>query len=370
MAEDTYATRRAHARARLEAVGADGLICAPGRSLQYLTGFETAPSERPFLCCVPETGAAELVVPSLSEARVRSETTGVTVRSYDDGDDTRAVMQSMLTECDLRGGHLLVDDTMWTQTSHDLRAAAPEATWGLVSEALDACRITKSDREVAALAAAAEATDATMDDLRALGSDAVGMTEHALAAWIGERLGAHGGDELAFEPIVAAGENGAKPHHSHGEREIRPGDPVVCDFGTRIDDYPADQTRTVVFAGEPPAAYEAVHSTVREAQAAAVNAVEPGVRASAVDEAARSVIEAAGYGDAFVHRTGHGVGLAVHEPPYIVAGNDRRLEPGMVCSLEPGVYLEGRFGCRIEDLVVVTTEGARRLNTTGRGWKP
>jgi len=173
----------------------------------------------------------------------------------------------------------------------------------------------------------------------------------------------------SFETIVGSGPNGAKPHHGCGDREIRAGEPVVLDFGTRVDGYPSDQTRTLVFDGEPPAEYERVHETVRAAQAAAVEAVEPGVAAEAIDRAARDVIEDAGYGDAFFHRTGHGVGLDVHEEPYIVAGNDRELEPGMVFSVEPGIYLDGRFGCRIEDLVVVTEDGCERLNDTDRGWR-
>jgi Xaa-Pro aminopeptidase len=150
---------------------------------------------------------------------------------------------------------------------------------------------------------------------------------------------------------------------------VRAGEPVVLDFGTRVDGYPSDQTRTLVFDGEPPAAYRRVHEAVREAQAAAVAAVEPGVTAGSIDRAAREVIESAGYGDAFVHRTGHGVGLDVHEEPYIVADSDRTLEPGMVFSVEPGVYLDGEFGCRIEDLVVVTDDGCERLNDTDRGWR-
>jgi len=143
---------------------------------------------------------------------------------------------------------------------------------------------------------------------------------------------------------------------------------VVFDFGTRVDAYPSDQTRTVVLAGDPSSEFETVHDVVREAQQAAVDAVEPGVTADAVDAAAREVIEAAGYGEEFVHRTGHGVGLDVHEEPYIVAGNDRELEAGMVFSVEPGVYLEGEFGVRIEDLVAVTEDGCERLNHTDRGW--
>jgi Xaa-Pro aminopeptidase len=216
---------------------------------------------------------------------------------------------------------------------------------------------------------AAAAADETVRDLRALGADAVGMTETELAAEVADRLEANGGTAVSFEVIAGSGPNGAKPHHTHDDREIRPGDPVVLDFGTRVDGYPSDQTRTLVFDGDPGEKYREVHGVVQEAQQAGVEAVEPGVTAASVDAAAREVIQDAGYGEQFIHRTGHGVGLDVHEEPYIVGGNDRVLEPGMVFSVEPGIYLPDEFGVRIEDLVVVTEDGCERLNGTDRGWR-
>jgi Xaa-Pro aminopeptidase len=208
-----------------------------------------------------------------------------------------------------------------------------------------------------------------VDDLRDLGDDAVGMTEDELAAFVERQLVDRGSDGVSFEPTVGSGPNGAKPHHSHGDRVVRAGEPVVFDFGGVVDHYPGDQTRTLVFGEEPSATVREVHDLVREAQQAAVEAVGPGVAAEDVDAAARDVIEQAGYGEQFIHRTGHGVGLDVHEEPYIVAGSDRPLEPGMVHSVEPGVYLPDEFGVRIEDLVVVTDDGCERLNRTDRGWE-
>jgi Xaa-Pro aminopeptidase len=382
--EDVHAERRERAAARLRKAGADGLVCFPSRNLQYLTGFAEEPGERHLLLVVPASDrvaedpaapegatpvAPTFLVPALYETQVRAETTVDAVRTWADGDDPAAAVRELLADLGLRGGRLLVDDTMWATFTQDLRDAAPDAAWGLASEALADLRVRKDEAELEAMRAAATAADETVRDLRDLGADAVGMTERDLAGWIADRLAANGGEGTAFETIVGAGPNGAKPHHGHGDREIRAGEPVVLDFGTRVDGYPSDQTRTLVFAGEPPAEYGRVHETVREAQAAAVEAVAPGVPAEAVDRAAREVIESAGYGDAFVHRTGHGVGLDVHEEPYVVAGNDRELEPGMVFSVEPGIYLEGRFGCRIEDLIAVTDEGCERLNDTDRGWR-
>jgi Xaa-Pro aminopeptidase len=386
--EDVHAERRERAAARLRETGADGLVCFPSRNLQYLTGFAEEPGERHLLLVVPaadrssdtpdggDQTAAEptllvpaLLVPALYETQVKEETTVGAVRTWADGDDPTAAVQDLLGDLGLSEGRLLVDDTMWATFTQDLRAAAPDAEWGLASEALADLRVRKDEAELDAMRAAAAAADETVRDLRDLGADAVGMTERDLTDWIADRLAAHGGEGTSFETIVGSGPNGAKPHHGCGDREIRAGEPVVLDFGTRVDGYPSDQTRTLVFDGEPPAEYERVHETVRAAQAAAVEAVEPGVAAEAIDRAARDVIEDAGYGDAFFHRTGHGVGLDVHEEPYIVAGNDRELEPGMVFSVEPGIYLDGRFGCRIEDLVVVTEDGCERLNDTDRGWR-
>jgi len=377
--EDVHAKRRERVATRLRETGADGLVCFPSRNLQYLTGFAEEPSERHLFLVVSAddpaadeaTAAVEptLLVPTLYETQVREETTIGPVRTWADGDDPTAAVRALLGDLGLREGRLLVDDTMWATFTQDLRAAAPGAEWGLASEALADLRMRKDETELDAMRAAAEATDETVRDLRALGADAVGMTERDLADRIADRLAAHGGEGVSFETVVGAGPNGAKPHHGHGDRAIRAGEPVVIDFGTRVDGYPSDQTRTLVFDGDPPAEYERVHEAVRAAQAAAVEAVEPGVAAAAIDRVAREIIEDAGYGDAFVHRTGHGVGLDVHEEPYLVAGNDRELEPGMVFSVEPGIYLEGRFGCRIEDLVVVTEDGCERLNDTGRGWR-
>ena len=375
MADDVYAKRRDRAANRCRDVGADAIVCFPSRNLQYLTGYAAEPSERHLLLVVPADGDPCFLVPELSETEVSDATSVADVRTWADGDDPVAAVRDLLAERDLLadrdapGCRLLVDDTMWARFTQDLRAAAPEAPWGLASEALAALRIRKDGTELAALREAAAVADAVVEELRELGSDAVGRTEADLADWIDDRLAARGGTEPAFETIVAAGENGAKPHHHPGERAIRAGEPVVFDFGTRVDGYPSDQTRTLAFGGEPPDAYRRVHEVVRDAQAAAVDAAEPGVPAETIDRVARDVIAEAGYGDAFVHRTGHGVGLDVHEEPYLVAGNDRDLEPGMVFSVEPGVYLDGEFGCRIEDLVVVTDDGVERLNTTDRGWR-
>ncbi|AFO56679.1 Xaa-Pro peptidase family protein [Natrinema sp. J7-2] len=372
--------RIAACQRRLEDAEADLAVCFPSPNLTYLTGFEETPSERHLLLFVPEHGDPALVAPAMYENQLSDlPIPTLQLRPWTDADDPLEEIAAVLEGYALDGSDpatVLVDDRLWATFTQDLRELCPDAEFGLASTALEPLRIRKDDVELDALRRAGAIADQVALEIRDRGDDLVGTTEAELAAEIDRQLAAHGGEEPAFETIVAAGPNGARPHHHSGSRPIEAGDPIVLDFGAFVPAdleggtgrYPGDQTRTIV-VGDPPATYEHVHETVREAQEAAIDAVEPGVEAGAVDRAARSVIEAAGYGDAFVHRTGHGVGLEVHEPPYIVAGNDRELEPGMVFSVEPGIYLDGQFGVRIEDLVVVTDDGAERLNDTPRGWE-
>ncbi|MCG1002700.1 MULTISPECIES: Xaa-Pro peptidase family protein [Halobacterium] len=365
-----FEARTRRCQQRLRERDASGAVLFPSPNCYYLAGFREEPGERHLFLFVPADGDPAFVAPELYDEQLREATWVADVRTWADGEDPTELVAETASDLGMTDGELLVDPTMWARFTQDLRAALPDATWGLADDVLAPLRVRKDDAELDALGRAADAADAAIQDVRNLGADAVGMTERDLAAFVEDRLAAHGGDGTSFETIVGSGPNGAKPHHHRSEREIRRGDPVVLDFGTRVDGYPSDQTRTVVFAGDPPEEFERVHDVVREAQQAAVDAVEPGVPAEDVDAAAREVIENAGYGDQFVHRTGHGVGLDVHEEPYIVDGNDRPLEAGMVFSVEPGVYLDGEFGVRIEDLVAVTDDGCRRLNDTPRGWRP
>jgi Xaa-Pro aminopeptidase len=364
-----YERRTREAQRRLRDRGDDALVLFPSNNLLYTSGFEEEPGERHLLLFVPAEGDPIFLVPELYGEQVERESWITDVRTWADDADPAAAVAEITAELTLDGGSILVDDTMHARFTQDLRAALPEATFGLASEVLADLRVVKDDAEIDAMRRAGEVADAVIEDLREMDEEVVGMTETELAGEIADRLAAHGGTGVSFEVIAGSGPNGAMPHHTHGDREIQAGEPVVLDFGTRVDGYPSDQTRTLVFGGEPGERVREIHEIVREAQQAGVAAVEPGVTAAAVDAAAREVIENAGFGDEFVHRTGHGVGLDVHEEPYIVAGNERKLEPGMVFSVEPGIYLPEEFGVRIEDLVVVTEDGCERLNETDRGWK-
>ena len=367
---NAFEDRTRRCQTRLNEIGADAAVLFPSTTLFYASGFREEPMERHLFLVVPAEGEPAFVAPEMYDEQIRAASWVEDLWLWADGDDPTALVAELADEKGLRGGHLLLDDTMWALFTRDLRATLPEATFGLASEVFDDLRMCKDGAELDALRTAAELADEVSVEIRRLGADAIGMTETELAAEIDRRLAETGGEGVSFETVVGSGPNGAMPHHRHGDREIRRGDPVVLDFGAYVDHYPGDQTRTVVFAGDPPAEFRRVHEVVREAQRAAVEAVEPGVPAEAVDRAAREVIEAAGYGEQFVHRTGHGVGLDVHEAPYIVEGNDAELEPGMVFSVEPGVYLEGEFGVRIEDLVAVTEDGCERLNDSPRTWEP
>ncbi|WP_458186777.1 M24 family metallopeptidase [Haladaptatus sp. NG-WS-4] len=363
-----FAERTRCCQQRLRAVEADAVVLFPSSNLYYLSGFREHPGERHLFLFVPVSGDPVFVVPDMYGEQIAEASWVTDVRTWSDGDDPLDLVAAVADDLDLPGGHLLVDDTMWALFTQDLRSALAEATFGLASEVLEPLRMQKDESEVETLRRAGELADEVCVEIRELGEDAIGMTERELAREIETRLADAGGEELAFDTIVGSGPNGAKPHHGHGDREIGSGDPVVLDFGAFVDGYPGDQTRTVVFAGTPPEEFDRVHRAVREAQQVGVEAVEPGVTAESVDRATREVVESYGYGDQFIHRTGHGVGLDVHEGPYIVAGNDRELEPGMVFSVEPGVYVPGEFGVRIEDLVVVTDDGCERLNDSPRTW--
>ncbi|WP_254861577.1 M24 family metallopeptidase [Halovivax gelatinilyticus] len=345
------------------------LVLFPSPNLLYLTGFEEEPAERHLLAFVTP-GDFAIVAPEMYADQIIEETYIERVDAWADGDDPMAVVEDVLSRLGVEGGRVLLDDRMFALFSLDLQAALPNAEFGLASAVLDDLRIRKDEGELDALREAGRISDEASEAIRAMGAEAVGMTEAELAAEIGAEMEARGGDGFSFDPIVGSGPKGAQPHYRHGDREIRAGEPVILDFGTRYDGYPGDQTRTVVFDGEPPEEFERIHAVVHDALDAAVEAVEPGVTAASVDEAARSVIEEAGYGEQFLHRTGHGLGLEVHEAPYIVEGNETVLEPGMVHSIEPGIYLDGRFGARIEDIVVVTEDGCERLNHSPRTWEP
>lgn len=346
-----HAARLGKALSALEDHGLDGLLLSVGTDLPYLTGYEAMPLER-LTMFVLTADEAVLVVPQLEAPRV--EPGPFEVRAWGETEDPIALVADLASG----PGQLGIGDHTWAVFLLRLQEALPDTRFLPAGEVMAELRLHKEAAEVELLRSAARATDRVA--ARLADTTMSSLTERELARLVARWTVEEGHDVDTFK-IVASGPNGASPHHEPTDRKIEEGDMVVIDFGGRLSGYCSDMTRTFV-VGEPTAEQEEVFDVVQVAQRAAVDAVHPGAEPAAIDGAARRVIEGAGYGDYFIHRTGHGIGLDVHEEPYIVATNHHPVEPGMAFSIEPGIYLPGRFGVRIEDIVVVTDDGVESLN--------
>ncbi|GAA4204158.1 aminopeptidase P family protein [Actinocatenispora rupis] len=348
--------RRALAEAG--AVGLAGLVVTPGPDLGYLCGYTPPAATERLTALVLTPGAAPtLVVPTLERGDAERTPAGLRFVDWTDGVDPYGVLAPLLTRPDGRYG---VSDETWALHLLGLQRVLPHSTYAGLSDVLPMLRAVKDDAEVYRLAAAGAAADAAFE--RILTARFGGRREREVAADLADLLREYGHEQVDFT-IVGSGPNGANPHHEAGDRVIEPGDTVVLDFGGLRSGYGSDTTRTV-HVGEPTAEVRRVYEVVRDAQQAAYEAVAPGVECQRIDAVARAVIADAGFGEYFIHRTGHGIGVTTHEPPYLVAGERQRLVPGMCFSIEPGIYLPGRFGVRIEDIVTVTDSAGRRLNNT------
>jgi Xaa-Pro aminopeptidase len=359
MSQD-HAGRLSRASDETATAGLDGLIVTPSADLVYLTGYAPPLLERLTALVVRPGREPVLVVPELERPRAAASSAGdlVQIEFWRDGNDPYDTVARLLEATGTYGA----TDSMWAAHLLGLQASLSGAAFVRGSPVVSKLRILKDEGEIHLLARAARSADETF---RRVARDRLeGKTEAQIATALAATLVETGHDEALFW-IVGSGPNGASPHHDSGRREIRHGDPVVMDFGGRMRGYCSDMTRTVS-VGEPSDEVKEVHEIVWRAQEAAFQAVRAGVPAEEVDRAARDVIEEAGYGLAFIHRTGHGIGLDEHEGPDLVEGNTEPLQPGMCFSIEPGIYLEDRFGVRIEDIVAVTEEGATRLNHAPR----
>jgi Xaa-Pro aminopeptidase len=326
----------------------------------YLTGYAPMPTERPTLLVLRPGADPVMLVPELERPLAAAASAGAEIElvGWRDGMDVYAEAARLLPE----DGRVAVGDSLWAAHLLGLQAEGPGMVFAPASPVIERLRAIKDDDELAALARAGRAADETFRQI--CDRSFLGRREEEVAADLAELLVRNGHDAAAFT-IVASGPNAASPHHEPGGRTMLPRDAVVLDFGGTLGGYYSDTSRTVV-VGEPPEGFEAVYAIVHEAQDAAFRAVRPGIQAQDVDRVARRIIDDAGYGERFFHRTGHGIGLEVHESPYLVEGNERELQPGVTFSIEPGIYLDGAFGVRIEDIVVVTEDGADRLNRSTR----
>ena len=353
--------RLAEVSAAVAEAGLDALLLTPGPDLRYVTGYDAHQLERLTCLVIPAAGDPVLVVPRLERSAAEASPAGglgLEIAGWEETDDPYALVAKRLGPA----GRVGLSDRMWALMVLRLRAAMPAAEQVLASTALRDLRARKSPAEVAALLAAGAAIDSVHAQVP--GWLRPGRTEAQVASDIGDAILAAGHARVDFA-IVASGPNGASPHHTAAGRVLQPGDPVVVDIGgTMPSGYCSDCTRTYVI-GDPPADFAAYYDVLQRAQDAACAAVRPGVPAEAIDAAAREPITAAGYGQYFVHRTGHGIGLETHEDPYIVAGNAEPLEPGYAFSVEPGIY-PGPHGARIEDIVICTEDGCQRLNNITR----
>lgn len=349
--------RVARVRERMGALGIDALLVSLGADLPWLTGYEAMPLERLTVLVLPAEGDATLVVPRLEAPRVEEDPAVFGLRPWSETDDAVELVAGLVGS----RSRLAVSDRMWATFVLQLQASLPAASWQAASVVTGPLRAVKDPEEVAALRRAGAAADRVAAALVAGEVPLVGSTEAQVAADLHARLRAEGHARINFV-IVASGPNSASPHHEPGSRVIGEGEAVVCDFGGTVDGYCSDTTRTV-FTGPPPAEFRDLYAAVQRAQALAVDAAVVGTPCEDVDAAARRVIEEAGYGPQFVHRTGHGVGLDEHEDPYLVGGNCDPLVAGHAFSIEPGIYVDGRWGARIEDIVVATAVGPEALNT-------
>jgi Xaa-Pro aminopeptidase len=354
----TYLDRLERARAEMARRGVDVLLLSVGSDLPYLSGYEAMPLERLTMLVVPLEDEATLVIPRLEAPRVTEQPGVFSLRPWNETDDPVAIVAGLTS----RPSTVAVGDTMWARFLVELLERWPsDGTRYVRSTAvMNALRTRKDAAEVAALAAAGAAADRVAAQLQAGDIALVGRTEAQVSADLSARLLAEGHDVVNFA-IVAAGENAASPHHHPGERVIRRGEIVLTDFGGTMAGYCSDITRCV-FLGEPPAEVADAYAVLHEAQAAGVAAGIVGNACQDVDRAARRVIAEAGYGEYFIHRTGHGIGMEAHEDPYMVEGNDQPIEPGHAFSVEPGIYVPGAWGMRLEDIVVAAADGPRSMN--------
>jgi len=366
---DRYATRLAACRAAMAERGFEALLIGVGPDLRYLTGFVGEPMERLTLLVVPRRGEVSFVVPLLEAAKASATPLAAgghaTVVPFAETDDAAAVVARLLGASERSAGNQSIglSDRLWAMHVLQLQRAIPARPFEPASTVLRDLRQVKDADEAQLLRLAAQAADRTIEAVAA--GRLIGRSEADVSREIRGRLIDEGHD-LADFAIVGSGPNSASPHHDAGDRLIAPGDAVVLDIGGTLNGYLSDTTRTIWVAGEdaitPEPEFIAVYDLVRRAQAQATASVRPNVPAEAIDASARAIIADGGYGEYFTHRVGHGIGLEVHEDPYMVAGNSTPLRPGMAFSVEPGIYLPGRRGVRLENIVLCTDDGADVLN--------
>jgi Xaa-Pro aminopeptidase len=352
-----YEKRLSRVRTAMHENGLDTLILTPGAAMRYLTGF-SEPGSRFLALVVPDDQPWLFVTPALNAGQARQNPAGISdIRVWDDAQGWETLLATLSKDLMLDIGIVGLDDDMPARFSLRIGELMPTALLKLAGAALASLRAVKDALELAALQRAADATDALIPI--AYEACRAGVSEMEVSLAIGQSI-ARGGYQDSFSPIVGTGPNGASPHHNTGKTKVKRGDVVILDFGAMADGYHGDITRTVA-VGEASDEAKRVYDVVYRAHQAGVQAVRPGVTAHDVDAAARQVIGDAGYGEFFIHRTGHGIGLDDHEAPYMLSGNYTKLLPGHCFSVEPGIYLPGQFGVRLENILTVKDDGTAHV---------
>lgn len=338
----------------------DYLVLAPSANMLYLTGLKTVADERFQAVLLPKDGKLTLILPEMYRDTVDGAPGNFALLTWSDHQDPLELIRKVVQKKDCR---VAVDERMWAVHLLIILKAFSGADFVEAGKVMGEVRVLKEKNELDLMERSGRLVDRVMEDV--VKEIKEGVTEKELSLFIENRIKALGADGIAFKPIIASGLNGALPHHNTGNRKLKEGDFVTLDFGAVLEGYCSDITRTF-HLGRASEEDKEVYRAVREANEAAFNSVEEGVLCCDVDRTARAVIERAGYGKYFIHRTGHGIGLDYHEEPYIVEGNERPLRRGMAFSIEPGIYLPGKLGVRIEDIVAITEEGPRRFNNYPR----
>ncbi len=356
-----YLDRLARVRATMTERNIDTLLLSVGHDLPYLSGYTAMPLERLTMLVVPRDADATMLIPALEAPRVQELDGVFDLLPWGETQDPTAIVAGLASG----SSRIAVGDQMWARFLVELLPQLPGVEYTRAVDVVGPLRMSKDQAEIDALAAAGAAVDRIAGELQRGEIPLVGRTEAEVSAHLGRRIIEEGHDKVNFA-IVAAGENAASPHHHAGSRVIRENEIVLCDFGGTMAGYCSDTTRCV-YTGEPTAEVAEAYAVLHEAQRVGAEAGVVGTPCEEVDRATRKVIDDAGFGEFFIHRTGHGIGLEEHEDPYIVEGNTLPLEAGHAYSVEPGIYVPGKWGMRLEDIVVATATGPQRLNNSDHG---
>ncbi len=353
--EEIYKERVEKLQSLMASDDIGGFLFTASPNLLYMTGFSEGQMPRFLSLLVPKCHEPVFLVPALYEEQIRENTWIKMIQPWADGEDPFAKMRSILSSKGLDSSTIAADDTLWSFFLLNLQEQLPKVRFVSGGKYVKPLRRIKSLYEKELMMRIGAITDEVMEMTIAFLKP--GLSELDIVDFIQSELRKLGASPSTAQPIVGSGQYSAQPHYRpQTEKVIRQGDAVVLDFGGTLRHYHSDMTRTV-FVGEPDEEFQKIYNAVREAHDAAMAFAKPGVKCEDVDSVARRVISDYGYGEYFIHRTGHGIGLEVHEEPYIVQGNTGILEPGMAFSIEPGIYIPGRYGVRIEDCVIVCDNG-------------